>query len=566
MTFSQVGPTRHRARKILLTVASVTLAAGLCPPRDARAQTAATASAGWHVPRGGRVVVPAATLRTPADMDRFAAEHPNLAAAARPGQAPLPTMAPDIYAAAKAAAEAQSAQRLLKPAIARPGQTDAAGIVHPLDSPATLKLNKPGPDESQPNNAGFPADVTGAIGPDQIVLLVNNSFNVYNRSGKLLKTTGLPAFLGTSDGISAPRVVYDPLWKRWVITASRIPAAGDTVDACFFLTVSSTGNPSGAWLNFGAVCQGGASFAAGDLWDFDQVGLTQDAILITGNLFSASNTYKGPVLAPLPKALVYNAQGFSFPDFLPGTQFGTLAPPIVQDSHAKAFFLAIDNASNTVLDLFAGTNLSNEFDATFTMQAQITVAAYTVPPAAPEPNTALKLDTLDSRFQQPSAQYANKLWNVHTENYSGFSAPHYFEIDTTANSIIQDALFYESSSSFDFNPSITANPGDDAFVTWTTVNADPANPKHQPAMRVSGRQAADDPGIGGGTLLGTSPAPIETNPTGAKLQLWGAYSNVALDPLASSTCAAGQRAAAFNEMVLDKSDWSSRFGIFGFCK
>jgi hypothetical protein len=359
--------------------------------------------------------------------------------------------------------------------------------------------------------------------------------------------------------------LWDPEWKRWVISDTVVPGPSDV--ACFWVAASQTSSALGAWF-VGRSCESGGIFAAGDLWDYDQLGMTQDAILITGNIFGTSS-FKGPAVAAIPKALLYNGFGWNYPIFTPGTSVGTIAPPIVQDTNANAYFLATDS-NNTVLDVFLGGNLANEFQAFYFLNAQIAVPAYFVPPNATQPGTTAVLDTLDGRFQQSSSQYGNTLWNVHTTNLAGFPAPYFYQIDTSANAIVQQGFFFESSSSDDWNPSIAASNnggGDFAFVVWSST--DTGVTTHNAQVRFSGRQSTDALGSmnAPGTALFTSAVPLTTNVQGG-IQRWGDYSRVALDPV-PATCGANQHAAVFNETILkvgtSSNKWGTQFGIVGFC-
>jgi len=325
----------------------------------------------------------------------------------------------------------------------------------------------------------------------------------------------------------------------------------------------------------GRSCSFGGIFAAGDLWDYDQLGMTQDAILITGNIFSSTLSFKGAVVAAIPKALLYNGFGWSYPIYTPdGTGpfcTGTIAPPIVQDTNAYAYFVAMNFCDNTKLRLFGGVLLANEFQAIYSLKADITIPAWSFPPSAAQPGTAEVLDTLDGRFQQSSSQYGSTLWNARTDINGGLPTPYFYQIDTGANSIVQQGYFFEAGNSHDWNPSIAASNnggGDFAFVVWSSTVPGGGTP-HNAQVRFSGRQSTDALGSmnNPGTALITSAVPLTSNKQGS-VQRWGDYSRVALDPV-PATCGANQHAAVFNETILKHTSpsniWGTQFGIVGFC-
>ena len=282
--------------------------------------------------------------------------------------------------------------------------------------------------------------------------------------------------------------------------------------------------------------------------------MNQDGILVTGNIFGISSF----------KAAAYNALGFSSPVFLFPTTVGTLVPPIVQDSNANVFLLAGDSAGN-VLDLYQANNISNQGQFSMFLKAQIAVPAYAPPPTARQNNSTQRLDTLDGRFLAAIPQYGNTIWAAHTIALGSFPAPKFYQIDTSANSIVQSGTFFESSTSDDFNASITANSSDEVFVTWNSTDA-LGSARHNAYVKATGRQAGDTAGtMGVKTTVSASFSPITGNLQGG-IQRWGDYSMVALDPVGTPTCAPNRRAALFNEKIINANTWGSQFADFGFCR
>jgi hypothetical protein len=349
----------------------------------------------------------------------------------------------------------------------------------------------------------------------------------------------------------------------------RSPKAG--VGAPSWIAVSQTNSALGAWFVY-RDCQGGGIFAAGDLWDYDQLGMQQDAILITGNIFGVSS-FKGAVVQAVPKSLIYNGFGFFVPDYAPdgGGPFctGTIAPPIVQDANAYSYFVAMNFCDISKVRLFGGVLLANAFQAIYFLQADVPLPAnWNFPPSATQPGTTEVIDTLDGRFQQSSSQYANFLWNVRADNLGGFPTPIFYQIDTSANAIVQSGFWFTSGTSNDWNPSIAASNtggGDFAFVTWSSNNP-AANINAQ--VRFSGRTSTDPAGsmIAPGTLLYQSTTALTANKQGS-IQRWGDYSRVAFDPV-PATCGPNQHAAVFNETILKSGTsniWGTQFAIVGFC-
>jgi hypothetical protein len=467
----------------------------------------------------------------------------------------MPTMSRANYDAAKRAAE--QARRVSRSTVSGP---------QPLAPPVLIGPNFNGVSETASCGAFLcaPPDTHGAVGPKNFVAVTNYRVSVYNKGGGLIKRTSLNAFFGVSllfEQLFDPRVVYDRTWNRFIIVATRISFSAADTDQYFYLAVSKTGNPAGAYWKY-IVFFGDGVIDNGDYWDYPQLGMDQDSVILTGNIFeSPSGAFKGAAMMPVAKARVYNGLGFSVPlfDSLPGT----LAPPIVLDQNAGTFLVAAE-PNDSDLDLFIGENLSQPAAATLTLQSNIAVAAYTTPPNALQPGTASTLDTLDGRFVNASTQIGNSLWNVHTINIGGFAVPRFYKINTASNTIRQSGTFFATATSDDFNASIAANDDNDAFVTWSAT--DTGVPSSQAQVRFSGRQEAFD-ALGSmnspGTAMFTSPTFY--NGFDCPSCRWGDYSAVTIDPQTYGACAAGQRAWIVNQRINSQSLWGTRIGRIGFC-
>jgi hypothetical protein len=470
----------------------------------------------------------------------------------------MPTDDPRAYEASKNLANIAAAQGGGKPGVS------SSSAAQPLAPPIIRGANFAGLNQSTAGGA-FPPDTHGAAGPSHVVEVVNVRMSAFNKSGTQLCSFTLAALHGASEFIFDPRVVYDQAWNRWVIVSTRrSTSANDTVRR-FFIAVSTSSNPCGSYFrttfNFG-----GGPFNNGDWLDYPGLGMNQDAVLITGNIFDTpTGGFKFATALGIAKARLYNGLGFFVPMFtgLPGT----LQPPIVYDQDKDAYFLAANNFTH--LHLFRGNNMSNANEATFVQQALIDVPNYAVPPAARQPGTSIRLDTLDRRFVNASTQIGDSLWNVHTIALGSFPGPKFYELNTTTNGIKQQGFFFESGSSDDFNASITANASREAFVTYNSTDAINSNValRHHARMRISGRQPADALGvISAGTIVATSAVALTGNPSStAGVQRWGDYSAVSLDPQPVGACAANRRAWAINEVINSSSVWGSRVALIGFC-
>jgi hypothetical protein len=427
-------------------------------------------------------------------------------------------------------------------AASRPGFAPSA----PSVEPTTIDANFDGVDQAEACGTCRPPDTHGAVGNTQFVEITNSNLNVFSRAAgnPELLSVRLNTFLGyTAQFAFDPRVLYDRTWDRWVISAEAFPESA-TVQRQF-LAISLTADATGGWFIYALDVN---VFNNDDFWDFPQLGMDQDAIVVNANVFGPTD-FRGARMFAVAKARLYNGLGFSVPLWI--NLQGTLAPPVVLDQSARTHLMAAPPSGTTVFH-YTLRDSAHAFDQTMTLTS-ITVPFYTVPADAPQPGTAARLDTLDARFQNASTQVGNRLFQVHDVAVGSFATPQFYEFDTAGDTITQSGQFFASIVSQDFNPSIAANDFGDVFVTWSmTEPGTRLGGGTQAQVRFGGRRDADPPGvIGPGT-------PLFTSPTFYNLGRWGDYSAVTVDPLDPD------KAWIVNERIINPTTWSTRIGAIGF--
>jgi hypothetical protein len=392
-----------------------------------------------------------------------------------------------------------------------------------------------------------PPDTHGAVGTTHFVQITNSHIDMWTRQNTqtlpLAKSVTLATFFNyTAQTLFDPRVVYDSTWNRWIVTADAFQESA-TIQR-FFIAVSTSADPTSTFFIYNINVN---FFGNNNFWDFPQLGMDQDAVLFTANVFNG-NTFLGADFFAVAKARLYNGLGFAVPVFT--GLVGTLAPPIVRDQNASTFLIAAP-PSGTTLSKYTATDTSKGFDINLAGPDSITVPSYSVPPSAHQPGTTKLLDTSDSRFVNVSTQNGDDLWQTHTIALAGFPAPKFYRINTSTNTVSQSNFYFASATSDDFNASIAANDTGDCFVTWTSTDT-----SRNAQVRLSGKRNADA-GISAGPTAVTSPTfyhPSADNP-----ERWGDYSAVTTDPLNAAN------AWLVNEKVNQGGLlWGSRIVRFGF--
>src|SRR5947199_8396054 len=207
-----------------------------------------------------------------------------------------------------------------------------------------------------------PPDTHGAVGATHFVQVTNSHIDMWTRQNTavlpLAKSVTLATFFNyTAQILFHPRVVYDSTWNRWIVTAEAFPESA-TVQR-FFIAVSTTADPTGSFFMYNLNVN---FFGNNNFWDFPQLGMDQDAVLITANIFNGNN-FLGADFFAVAKARLYNGLGFSVPVFT--GLVGTLAPPTVRDQNASTFLIAAP-PSGTTLSKYTLTNTSRAFGMTLT--------------------------------------------------------------------------------------------------------------------------------------------------------------------------------------------------------
>ncbi len=463
-----------------------------------------------------------------------------------------PVLSPAAYSAAKAGlARAPLGPKGVEPAPANPSTTTNIG-------------GGLGQSQGNPGGSWSPPDSSGAAGNTQIVQALNSKYAVYTKANnpKKKKLAPLSAlFHYTAQPLFDPRVIHDDNWDRWVITAEAFPASSSVQVQC--IAVSKTASATGGYWSY---CFN-VNFVGADpnyFWDFPNLGQTQDAIIMTANVFDPG--YVGAYTFGVAKALIYNGLGFSVPVY--GPYPNTLTPPIVRDQNSTAYLLQVESVNTSDKNLVTRP-FTDPQSAFFGAVGAATVHATTinqnVPPNAPQPGAcgapSCSIDTGDTRFSSQTWQYSNHLWATNTVLLTGaYPSPVFYDLDTSSTGVLQRGFYFASSTSYDFNASIAARDDDRVYVSWNATFAS-GGAGSNVSVWTGGRRAVDAGGaIFKAPVAYTSPVtPLSGNyDPNFGAQRWGDYSNTWPD----NSPASGDTAWGFHEVVQSTSLWGTRLQRF----
>src|SRR5215813_8450250 len=388
-----------------------------------------------------------------------------------------------------------------------------------------------------------PPDTNGAVGLTQYVQIVNEGYQVFDKStgGSVLGPAGISTlwtgFGGVCEtsGHGDPVVLYDRLANRWVISqfAGSVPT-----DEC--IAVSTTSDATSSYNRYG--------FHLGtNFFDYPKLATWPDAYYMAMNVFNSSGTaFLGPqpyaldrakMLAGMPATFVTTGLMNPATDetFLPSDFDGTTLPPA--------------NAPNSFVGWPGGANSSNykiyHFHADFTTPVNSTFTLFATLPAAgftelcpttracvPEPNG----DSLDAIGDRLMFRLAYRNFGDHeavvgnyTVNANSVAGVRWFELRNVtagAATVFQEST-YQPDTTWRWMGAAAMDQQGNLAIGYSVSSAAVV-----PGIRYAGRLASDPPntlGQGEATLFAGVGSQSGT------VNRWGDYSDLTIDPVDDCT-------------------------------
>jgi hypothetical protein len=259
-----------------------------------------------------------------------------------------------------------------------------------------------------------PPSTNIAAGPEDLIQIVNSTVARFNKQGQMTHQTILQQWfasqLGTicSSGsfqciLGDVSIRYDHLHGRFLMTLQALDTSAQT--SHYLISVSNGSTYASGWKNWIINARLDGQTPTNNWLDFPQVGYDNDAVYITGNMFSFSGmTFQYAKVRILKKAELYNpvTSALTYFDIFnlkneDNTVASTLQAPIlrgrprVQTSTgymvnasdvAQADYLTLWRINNPV-----GTGPS------VTRSTLKNIWKYSYPAPAPQPNVPIQLDT-----------------------------------------------------------------------------------------------------------------------------------------------------------------------------
>jgi hypothetical protein len=383
-----------------------------------------------------------------------------------------------------------------------------------------------------------PPDTNIAVGPTQVVEVVNSQYAVFDKSGSLLlgPANMFQMFVSmTGDDCSwrtggDPVVLYDRLAGRWLVARYLF------TPNILCVAVSQTTDATGAFNLY--------SYAFGpNTADYPKFGVWPDGYYFTANTFAAND---GPfigaqacafdryaMLQGLANAPVICYQGTTaWRSLLPSDLDSDLPPP----AGAPNYFLQLESGA---LSLFKfRPDFSAPVNSSFTGPTTIPVAKFATSGSVPQPNVTTRLESLSGRLMY-RLSYRNfgayeSLLATHTVqvqlNGSGSqSGIRWYEIRTPGGTptVHQQSTYSPDSTTWRWMPSMAQDKFGNVLLGYSASSS-----TVYPSVRIAVRQMGDAPGRLQPELLvkaGLGSQTISPTSTSGRNR-WGDYASVAVDP------------------------------------
>jgi hypothetical protein len=410
-----------------------------------------------------------------------------------------------------------------------------------------------------------PPDTNGDVGATQYVQIVNEGYQVFDKStgtsvlGPVSINSIWSGFAAPcNSGAGDPVVLYDALANRWLV--SQFAGGSVPTDEC--IAISTTSDATGSYFRYGFHL--GSNF-----FDYPHLGVWPDGYYMSDNVFNSSGTlFLGPQPFVFDRAKMLAGQtasfqttstalGGSLDPIMPADLDGATAPP----AGAPNYFVGYGSPMPLYRFHVDWTTPAN---TTWSNYANLAVAGYTqlcgsTRSCIPQPSTTSRLDAIADR---PMFRLAYRNFGDHeamVTNYTvdvggGQAGIRWYEIrnPSTTPSIFQQGS-YAPDATHRWMGSAAMDQSGDIAIGYSASSSSVF-----PSLRYAGRVPTDPLGT-----LGQGEATLFAGPgsQSGTSSRWGDYSALTVDPVDDCTFwytneyyPAG--ATSFN--------WRTRIGSFKF--
>ena len=377
------------------------------------------------------------------------------------------------------------------------------------------------------------------VGKDHIVVGVNTSFQVFDKSGtSLVAPTLYKDFWGSNCGTGSGVTFFDPYSQydeengRYVMGITAFDPAingGDNGWAC--IAVSKTDSATGNWYlySFDGNPGGGTDY----FFDYPHIGVGQDALYLGTNMFGASFVRnhifafeKDKMYAGLPADFVKANVDNNYFTIQPAKLKGYLTGGWPTNADEPHYFIDAQYGNNQ--NTLTVWQFSDPWGSpSFTQAGTVTVNSYNLPISQPQSGGS-NLQANDNRLLDVE-YWGSKLWATHTVGCNPgdgtVNCVRWYEINIKSGtpSLVQQGTF-SSNGDFRSFPDLAVNACGNMLLGYTKTSS-----SMFPSVYVAGREAGDAAGVLKDETLVHAGEAVYISFDSVPYR-WGDYSGMAMDP------------------------------------
>jgi Secretion system C-terminal sorting domain len=412
-----------------------------------------------------------------------------------------------------------------------------------LRAPGDIIMNMEGINN---RNGYYPPDVSGDVGPNHYMMMINCSYQIWNKTGTSLLGpfnlstiwSELPSPLDTMNS-GDPVVLYDGLANRWFASQMALPnyPLGPFYE---LVAVSTTPDPTGTWYTY--------AYSFTNMNDYPKFGVWPDGYYMSANLFTPTTfNFVGCALCVIDRNTMLTGGVATMQEFdltnpltapwsiLPSHCTGA-APPAGSNnyfvwSHDDAWYGGSDELQ--VIEFH--TDWTTPANSHLVRAISLPITAYTtMSTKIPQPGTSNYLDPLSERLLQ-RLQYRN--FSDHEamvvcqtidagNNQAGIR---WYNLHKTTGKwfLYQQGTYAPSDSLHRWMGGISMDATENIALGYSVSSS-----SVYPSIRFTGRLAADPIGtmtFGEKTIIdGTGYQ--DPSPSHPDANRWGDYTSMSIDP------------------------------------
>ncbi|HYJ88063.1 MAG TPA: hypothetical protein VEW46_18495 [Pyrinomonadaceae bacterium] len=378
----------------------------------------------------------------------------------------------------------------------------------------------------------IPPDCTMATGPNHVMLSVNSSLAVYNKSGggAVLLRTLTAWFNNVIQGatIFDPKMLFDQHAGRWVLLA--VGVSQNPRRSAYLLSVSSSVNPLGPWRNYNLNAMVDGSTATNNWADYPALGVDANNLYITSNQFAFGGGFRYAKIRVVPKAGPYSGGPAPFFDFVNMKNPNNTVAFTIQPCHT----FGAPQVEYLVNSLFPGGNsltvwrLTKSGTSFALSRTSVPTAPYSLPPNAAQRGNNDPLNTGDIRVLHAVFR-GDSIWCAltTTHNWGGATntaSIHWFQIRAAAPTLVQQGIF-GAGNVHSFYPACCPDGNGNMIMVFSR-----SGPTEFGSIYYTGRKATEPLGsLQASALLKSGVANYVDRDDGGRNR-WGDYNGVCADP------------------------------------